>query len=334
MNILFTGAGFTKNFGGYLGDEMWALIFNHPQIQRQSKVRKLMLDNFDYESIYHKVLRESGEGSFAEDDKTAIKNALSNAYKQLDSKILALSGRTSSVDININNIAKHLLEKFADDRSKISYFFTLNQDLLIERLLSPHVSSKRLILPGGIPITPSSGSGLARESPLEYSDFITLPNKEEVNRKKSAELPNYEFNYIKLHGSYNWKSYDGSEMMVIGLDKEDQINREPLLSWYLDIFKEALSNDGVRLFVIGYGFRDKHINEIIASSIKEHGLQLYVLSPQKPSEFMNSLYLLCEEKATTIYESLYGYFPYDLSQVFSDGPVTEESKMITGCFFS
>ena len=95
MNILFTGAGFTKNFGGYLSDEMWAIIFNHPQIQKQSEVRKLMLDVFDYESIYHKVLRGSLERSFGEDDKTAIKTALTNAYKQLDSKILALSGRTS-----------------------------------------------------------------------------------------------------------------------------------------------------------------------------------------------------------------------------------------------
>lgn len=333
MNILFTGAGFTKNFGGYLGDEMWAIIFNHPQIQKQSKVRKLMLDDFDYESIYHKVLRESLEGSFGEDDKTAIKTALTNAYKQLDNKILALNGVTSSVDLN--NIAKHLLEKFADDRSKISYFFTLNQDLLIERHFSTGIPSKTLNLPGGILIKPSPGSGMERKSPLDFSDFITLPNEEEVNRVKSAGLPKYEFNYIKLHGSYNWKSYDGSEIMVIGLDKEDQINKEPLLSWYLDIFKETLSNDGVRMFVVGYGFRDKHINEIIASSVKEHGLQLYVLSPQKPSEFWVSLCSPCVEKGNIIYEGLYGYFPYDLSQVFpADGSDTEEYTMIRDSYFS
>jgi hypothetical protein len=28
-NILLTGAGFTKNFGGLLASEMWAEIFNH-----------------------------------------------------------------------------------------------------------------------------------------------------------------------------------------------------------------------------------------------------------------------------------------------------------------
>lgn len=26
--LLLTGAGFTKNFGGYLGEEMWAKVFN------------------------------------------------------------------------------------------------------------------------------------------------------------------------------------------------------------------------------------------------------------------------------------------------------------------
>ena len=333
MNILFTGAGFTRNFGGYLADEMWAIIFNHPQIKKRSVVRKLMLDDFNYESIYHKVLSEQSKELYGEDDKNAITTAVSDAYKSLDKKILALSGATSSV--NLHNVKDQLINKFADDTNKESYFFTLNQDLLIERHFSTSYSSKTFNLLGGIPIKPNTGSDIDKKSPLKSEDFISLPIEEEVNKKKSTGLRREELHYIKLHGSYNWKSSDGSDRLVIGMDKEDQINREPLLKWYLEIFKQTLSNDGVRLFVIGYGFRDKHINEIIATSVKEHGLQLYVLSPQKPSEFMNSLYSPGVEKGNTIYEGLYGYFPYDLSQVFpAKESAREEYMVIKESFFS
>jgi hypothetical protein len=91
----------------------------------------------------------------------------------------------------------------------------------------------------------------------------------------------------------------------------------------------------VQLLVIGYGFRDKHINNIIATSVKEHGLQIYVICPQIPSEFMNSLYSPRVEKGHAIYEGLYGYFPYDLSRVFPPyGSESEEYKMIKDSFFS
>lgn len=328
MNILFTGAGFTKNFGGFLADEMWAIIFNNRLVQRQSKVIKFMRGNFDYESIYHKIINDRPGGEFDDDDKKAIKTAVSTAYKRLDEKILAWNPGTSLIDIF--NVSK-LIRGFADDRSSMSYFFTLNQDLLIERLFSTLMSSKPLNLPGGIQIKPAPGSSTDRESPLRPEDFITLPNKENVSEIRLTSLPTHEFHYIKLHGSYNWKSYRGHDMMVVGLEKEEEIIKEPLLEWYLDIFKKTLSQDGVRLLIIGYGFRDKHINEIIGRSVKEHALQLYVLSPQEPSEFIESLYL---HSGSTIYEGIYGYYPYDFSQVFTaDGSLTEEYKMIKDSFF-
>jgi len=32
-HILFTGAGFTKNFGGLLAKEMWSKLFNNSKVQ-------------------------------------------------------------------------------------------------------------------------------------------------------------------------------------------------------------------------------------------------------------------------------------------------------------
>ena len=38
-DILLLGAGFTKNCGGLLANEMWTEIFNHEKIQDNSRLR-------------------------------------------------------------------------------------------------------------------------------------------------------------------------------------------------------------------------------------------------------------------------------------------------------
>jgi len=79
-NILLTGAGFTKNFGGLLASEMWSKIFNHEQVQSMTRLKDLLVDDFDYESIYYKVIN----GSYEDDERDAISVAIFQAYKTLD----------------------------------------------------------------------------------------------------------------------------------------------------------------------------------------------------------------------------------------------------------
>jgi hypothetical protein len=50
-NVLLTGAGLTRNFGGYLAAEMWAVIFRQPEIRRYPNLRKRMLEGLDYEAL-------------------------------------------------------------------------------------------------------------------------------------------------------------------------------------------------------------------------------------------------------------------------------------------
>ncbi len=49
--ILLTGAGFTKNFGGFLASEMWAQIFNSYHIKPHKKLGEILRRDFDYESV-------------------------------------------------------------------------------------------------------------------------------------------------------------------------------------------------------------------------------------------------------------------------------------------
>ena len=50
--------------------------------------------------------------------------------------------------------------------------------------------------------------------------MVRLPNKEELNARQVRQpLRNERLVYIKLHGSSNWKTYDGRQQMVIGLER-------------------------------------------------------------------------------------------------------------------
>ena len=54
--MLLTGAGFTKNVGGYLSSELWAKIYNYPAVQDSDTLRRLLQSDMDFEWIYYFVM--------------------------------------------------------------------------------------------------------------------------------------------------------------------------------------------------------------------------------------------------------------------------------------
>ena len=158
-----------------------------------------------------------------------------------------------------------------------SFIFTLNQDMFFERLY-PNNAAAELSIPG-IDNNPEWFTTHFNES-LEPSDYLRLPTEDELKLIKDSLLDVGGYFLIKLHGSYNWISSNGSDMdmMVIGRGKAEQIKSEPLLKHYFEIFDYVLSKGQCRLLIIGYGFGDKHINSIISKAITDHGLKIYILS--------------------------------------------------------
>lgn len=310
-HILLTGAGYTSNFGGFLANDMWALIFNHPVLNKHSRIKELARNNFSYESIYHEVI----EGEFSYDEKNAITEAIKSAYDKLDEKILNYStARMNNNYVEINYV-NQLIEQFAGSQKKKGFFFTLNQDMLIERY-------------GGLrkPVTLGIRMMPVIQGRIQYSP---LPGKYEDI--KDNLLSTRDFFYVKLHGSHNWFSSDRKKKMVIGGKKREQIEKEPLLLYYLNCFEEVLSRPNIKLFVIGYGFGDEHINEMISSAIKNNGLKLYVLIPSNPSDFKDEL--IKQPYGQILWEGLAGYYPYNLKQVFPDNDKSEEFKLIKESYF-
>jgi len=86
----------------------------------------------------------------------------------------------------------------------------------------------------------------------------------------------FNFIYIKLHGSVNWQSHEGGDCLVIGTRKSEQIKNEPILGQYFDAFKKTLYRPDCRLLVIGYGFGDAHINEVICKAIVDFRIKVFV----------------------------------------------------------
>jgi hypothetical protein len=330
-NILLLGAGFTKNFGGLLANEMWAEIFNHDSIQALPRIKKLMLNDFDYECVYYSVLEsfkdkvgllgeKGGSIVFNKEEKNAIKKATKSAYMYIDDILREhVINHPHPIELNYVNdfifqigSQGHIFKEFYKDgihyhsfteTKNKSFIFTLNQDLFFERLY-PNFCAE-LSIPG-IDNNPEWFT-TRYNKPLEESDYCELPNENKLNSENILIEGNYFL--IKLHGSCNWTSFDGSDTMVIGKGKKDKILTEPLLKRYFQIFNYVLSQERHRLFIIGYGFGDKHINEIISKAITCHGLKVYILSPESPEKLKEKLCEGLDKSVDTIniWKGISGY---------------------------
>jgi hypothetical protein len=328
--VLMTAAGYTRNFGGFLAEDMWKEIRYHSEVKNKPALKDLLDDNFDYESVYYEVY----DGDYKDNEKEAIHTAIREAYSNLDEIAQKYNARDHSKSAILYGATK-IIDCLTRDMSQINFFFTLNQDLFVERLIS--CNNKNITRPpfaGRIFIPNSSESRL----PLSNNDFANVPTEDKLDTIKHAtDLSHLECHYIKLHGSFDWKSSDPDrrDMMVIGRNKEEQIADELLLTKYLDLFEQVLLEGGIKLLIIGYGFRDNHINKVIAKAIESCGLELYIISPSKSEEFKNELIEADHVYGEQIFSSLSEYFQSSFGDLFpADGSDTHTWRKLEKTFFN
>lgn len=318
-HILLTGAGFTHNFGAPLAADVWSLVLGHPAIDGMSRVRERLLRNFDFESVYHTVLSTS---DYLAEEKEAIRDAVSDAYKSLDDGLRSWNSTPGAPrPVNINRVHE-LVKRFEGTREKPGFIFTLNQDLFMERY---YPSEPPLLLLG---FNRTVHLSCGRQGTLNAADYIQLPDPPSLEQA----IHHNTFFYVKLHGSYNWYASDRTRRMVIGHGKASQIATEPLLAAYLEVFERVLSSGKKRLLIIGYGFRDEHVNAAIADAVDQGNLELFVMSPQSPSSMKALLRKApCGPK---IWSALYGYYPHPLLTLFPQNQDdTPEWRYLRRSFF-
>lgn len=313
-NILLLGAGFTKNYGGLLSSEMWAEIFNHEKIQAQPRIKTLMLNNFDYEAVYYYVLEgfEDQDGKyieFTDDEKESMIAATKSAYGLIDKIIIDYAeSRLYRGSKPIDEFLYYFDGTHSRSITNNVFIFTLNQDLFFERIHENYDKKVKttLLIPG---IDNDPNWFPFYDKPFDY---YKLPTEDVLRSIKGRFLERNNYFLIKLHGSCNWVSSDGSSTMVIGRGKKEQIQKEPLLKYYHEIFETILSQDLRRLFIIGYGFGDEHINSVISKAVKDNGLKIYLLYPESPEEFKRRLLERSEksENLIDIWNGVSGYYQF------------------------
>jgi hypothetical protein len=317
--ILLTGAGFTANFGGILAKEMWSKILNNQRLDQLPEIKKILMGNFDFESVYSEII--NGE-KFSDDEKTAFQKIISESYGAMDETLKQfIHSGYNQYGIDWRGVSE-FLGMFAGSQTEPGVHFTLNQDLLLERSVKIH------------PLGMAAAQTQYREywdsislGQLDPSKQIVLPNDSGVAEFIEKNLPSVGgMYYIKLHGSQGWLSSTGKAQLVIGANKLEDIQKEPLLAWYFKIFEEALSRKDVSLFVIGYSFRDEHINKLLIDAIQKYGLKLIIISPEDPESFKSRMEGNHEKSGGVwqksdnhiIWESIRGYFPYKLNTIFPE----------------
>ncbi|MBI4593436.1 MAG: SIR2 family protein [Candidatus Rokubacteria bacterium] len=316
--VLLTGAGFTKDFGGRLADEMWAWIFNSREVQRRSAVATALRQNQSYEVVYSEIVNSvsRGAGTYGDEDREAIVASVQRAYLEQDRAIREYrQGYGDCISF---------LRRFSGTKQgERGYFFTLNQDLFIERICFGDLELRAPGVPGHC----AGVRGRNEFDPRNGSE--RLPTNVDSCALTDEKDGSCGFQYVKLHGSLNWLSSDGRSAMVIGAEKAALIEDEPLLKFYSGILREVLSAaETRRLCVIGYRFGDANINEIIARSIERNpGLGLYILNPAQPGDFKQVMRRAPGKMdgvgvGDRLWEALGGYFPWSVKDVLGEGDPT------------
>lgn len=279
--VLLLGAGFSRNWGGWLANETFEYLLGCPEITPPLK-----------ELLFNHKNRGGFESAFAE-----LQDGSNRRARSSPSLLINFQGavRRMFADMDVafadtpfefSNAIEYSVAKFL---TRFDAIYTLNQDLLLERhYLNDNVS----LLSNGrwdgwcIP-------GMVHQGPVEDPlhnpnlDFLVPTDPSEFGVHKRTQP------YFKLHGSSNWHSSADQDVMVIGGKKQASIDAHPILKFNYERFWNSLHGD-TRLMVIGYSFSDDHINRALRSAATEAGLTLFVVDP-------SGIDVMDENRGATVY---------------------------------
>ena len=270
--ILLTGAGFSRNWGGWLASEAFEYLLG---------CQEILGNQYLQDRLWRNLPTGGFENALAEVQANFKKNPQSNTQNLLDMQ-RAVTKMFNDMNRGYfdNNVFEfqHAIERMVKTfLTKFDAIFTLNQDLLLEHYYINHdvslISNNKWV-----------GSELPGMQPI--------PNANVSNQDvwaKSKWMPdisgNFQLNsrfqpYFKLHGSSNWQEKSEQPMLIMGGNKIRDINLHPVLRWYYEQFEGRLSAPNTRLMIIGYGFRDEHINTVIMNAVNQYGLKMFIVAPE------------------------------------------------------
>lgn len=316
--VILLGAGFSRNWGGWLAVEAMEYLLGCQEVMDSVPLKQLLWKHQKGGTGFEGALDElqtPARGQTAQ--RQGLESAVRRMFAAMNTAFI------ERIEFNCSNQRERQLTTFL---TRFGALFSLNQDLLLER----HYCNDNVML-SGVGWNGPSLPGLDRAPSVEpmhrgcWARSVWKPRPTADFALDRGYQP-----IFKLHGSSNWQSRDGDSMLVIGGGKEQAIARHPILAWYAKQFETYLMQPGARLMVIGYGFRDEHINQMLWRAVAG-GLQIFVIAPEGTSiAFAQSSGHIVDPSAAEkgLKEALIGASRRPLSETFSDAGDAEFSKVM------
>ena len=232
-HILLLGAGFSRNWGGLLADEVFDYLIGQDEVAQDGYLKSLLW-NHRTTGGFENALAEV-QAAFATDPAKyapslqRLQAAVSDVFERMNKAFF--DAPTMEFQQHIEKMLQTFLVRF-------DAIFTLNQDVLLEHHYFRHIElagrrrwngaqlpGLRRIANDSATIDPSWGKD--KWVPLDRQNF----------RIEDGLQPCF-----KLHGSSNWADSEGGSLLVIGGDKNRTILSHDVLAWYFEQFRQYLSD--------------------------------------------------------------------------------------------
>ena len=151
---LLLGAGFSKNYGGFLANEINNNLLVDDSVQRNGELSKLIRDNYNYEKVLACVRNHVHNGGSdanppSPDDLKSLEAAIGRVYLEQNLKLVNYLSNERQAFIT-DGPTQSFFNMFGRGNRGSVYYFSLNQDLLLESLLAHNNASNQraYTLPG------------------------------------------------------------------------------------------------------------------------------------------------------------------------------------------
>jgi hypothetical protein len=223
---ILLGAGFSRNWGGLLAQEVFNHLVGVPEIRRHQHLIELLWEHQHaggFEDAVAEVQRDyrldpARHGAALK----AVQDAVSQMFVDMNEGYAATPGWEFQQQQSL--MVRTFLIQF-------DAIFSLNQDLLLEqKYLDDNIMLGSAGKWGGWQI-PGMKLNIGSLEPLQARGTgIYTPSAAMVSDSRCQPL-------YKLHGSVNWRDADNQALMIIGGDKANQIQTHPTLCAYAQALK-------------------------------------------------------------------------------------------------
>jgi hypothetical protein len=229
-HYLLTGAGFSRNWGGWLANEAFEYLLGCEEID----------DHLRYNLWQSKTSGNGFEDTLADLQQAYNHSRDAAVGKQLQIMVSALAGMFNAMaqsfmrrEFEFNIDSRYSIRSFLE---RFDAILTLNQDTLLEyHYLHTVVGRGRWSaarVPGIKPLNPGQQTGLPH-------DRIALMQPDEFSINSRIQP------YFKLHGSSNWLAGStGERILVMGGNKAISIDQFPILTQYHAEFRRLVNVGG------------------------------------------------------------------------------------------